>query len=63
MKYNFKRAEENELRMKIDKGKVTEVTLYYKDKKGLDTGIEELKKRELYHPCDVAGALRQVPEA
>ncbi len=48
MNYTFKKATENELRMKFEKGKIVEITLFYKDKKGLEQGIEELKRRGLY---------------
>ncbi len=48
MNCTFKKATENELRIKFEGEKVSEVVLYYKDKKGLEKGIEELKKRGLY---------------
>lgn len=57
MKVFFKRAEENELRMKFEKGKITEATLYYKDSKGVRKGIEELKKRTLYKQQEVIEAV------
>jgi len=56
MKYFFKRAEENELRLSVDKG-FTGATLYYKDSEGVRKGIEELKKRKLYQPQEIAKAV------
>ena len=56
MKYFFKRAEENELRLSFEKG-ITGATLYYKDSDGVRKGIEELKKRKLYHPHEIAKAM------
>lgn len=57
MKVFFKRAEENELRMKFEKDKITEATLYYKDSNGVRRGIEELKKRTLYKQQEVIEAV------
>lgn len=57
MDYHFIKAEENELRMKFEKGKIVEATLFYKDGNGMRTGIKELKKRGLYKPDSVAEAL------
>lgn len=57
MKVFFKRAEENELRMKFEKDKITEATLYYKDSNGVRRGIEELKKRTLYKQQEVIEAM------
>lgn len=57
MKVFFKRAEENELRMKFEKDKITEATLYYKDSNGVRSGIEELKKRTLYKQQEVIEAV------
>lgn len=57
MKYNFIKAEENELRMKIEKGKIVAATMYFKDGDGMRNGMKELKKRGLYKPDAVAEAL------
>ena len=54
MKVFFKRAEENELRMKFENGNVTEATIHYKDSYGVKCGIEELKRRTLYKPEEIA---------
>lgn len=57
MDYHFVKYEDNELRMKIEKGKIVDATLLYKDGNGMRMGIEELKKRGLYKPDAVAEAL------
>ncbi len=57
MNNRFIKAEENELRMIFENGKITKTILYYKDGDGLRTGMEEIKKRGLYEPDSVAEAM------
>lgn len=40
----FKESDKNELRMKIENGKITEATVYYKDVNALESGKAELEK-------------------
>ena len=50
MNCNFRVSDKNELRMKIENGKITEATVYYKDVNGLEAGKAELKKMGFYPP-------------
>lgn len=36
MKYNLEKSQKNELRMRLDGGKIAEITAYYRDEKGLE---------------------------
>ena len=36
MKYSLEKSQKNELRMKLDGGKITEITAYYQDEQGLE---------------------------
>ena len=46
----FRESDKNELRMKIENGKITEVLVFYENQKGMVAGIAELKKMGFYPP-------------
>ena len=48
MNCNFRESDKNELRMKIENGKITKVTVYYENQKGMEAGKAELKKMGFY---------------
>ncbi len=44
MKYNLEKSLTNELRMNIESGKITEITLRYRDEDGLEFCKKAIKK-------------------
>ncbi len=45
LKLSLCKAEQNEIRIKIEAGEYTEAEIYYKDSNGLAAGKEELRRR------------------